>query len=130
MNNKVIIFDLFGTLVDMVPFKENESIMKMAETLELPYNEFVEAWFSIYKNRECGIFSSLEECIKEVCILLNKSCDFNKIIKAKDILLNYTDLILKPRPHIIETLDEFKKMGFKLVLNCINHYNLFLEKQA
>ncbi len=116
MKSKAVIFDLYGTLVDMVPFKENECVWEMAYLLGAPQQEFAQRWFDSFKQRELGEFSTVKACIEYVCNAMGVASESSKIMKATKALLDFTYQTLTPRVEAIETLNLLKKDGFKIGL--------------
>lgn len=116
MKFKAVIFDLYGTLVDMAPHKENECVWEMAYLLGAPQQEFARIWFKAFKQRELGEFATIKACIEYVCTAMDLASESSKIMKATKKLLDYTFEILTPRVEAIETLKSLKEDGFKIGL--------------
>ncbi len=116
MKPKAIVFDLFGTLVDMFPFEENECVWEMAYILEAPQQEFARSWFNSFKQRELGEFATIKASIEYVCNAVGIVPDSSKIMKATKTLLDFTFKTLTPRAEAMETLKLLKKEGFKIGL--------------
>lgn len=116
MKFKAAIFDLYGTLVDMFPFEENECIWEMAYLLGAPQQEFARSWFDTFKQRELGEFATVKAGIEYVCHAIGVASESPKIMKATKTLLDYTFQTLTPRAEAIETLELLKSDGFKIGL--------------
>ncbi len=116
MKSKAVIFDLYGTLVDMFPFQENECVWEMAYQLGAPQQEFARSWFDSFKQRELGKFATIKACIEYVCNAVGVTSESSKIMKATKTLLDYTFQSLTPRTEAIETLNLLKNDGFKIGL--------------
>ena len=116
MKFKAVIFDLYGTLVDMFPFEENECVWEMAFHLEAPQQEFAQRWLDSFNQRELGEFANVKACIEYVCRAMGVSAESSKIMKATKTLLDFTFQTLNPRVEAIETLNLLKSDGFKIGL--------------
>lgn len=116
MKYKAVIFDLYGTLVDMFPFKENECVWEMAFQLGASQPEFAQKWFDSFNQRELGEFATVKACIEYICRAVGVPSESSKIMKATKTLLDYTFQTLTPRAEAIETLNFLKGDGFKIGL--------------
>ena len=116
MKYKAVIFDLYGTLVDMFPFQENECVWEMAFHLGAPQQEFAQRWFDSFNQRELGEFANIKACIEYVCRMVGVPAESSKIMKATKALLDYTFQTLTPRKEAIETLNNLKNEGLKIGL--------------
>lgn len=116
MKFKAVIFDLYGTLVDMFPFKENECLWEMAFHLGAPQQEFAQRWFDSFNQRELGEFANVKACIEYVCRGVGVPPESSKIMKATKTLLDYTFQTLTPRAEALETLNFLKSDGIKIGL--------------
>lgn len=116
MKYKAVIFDLYGTLVDMSPFKENECVWEMAFHLEAPQQEFAQRWFDSFNQRELGEFATVKACIEYACRAVGVPTESSKIMKATKTLLDFTFRSLTPRTEAVETLKFLKKEGYKIGL--------------
>ena len=67
MKYKAVIFDLFGTLVNMYPWTESNNVLRqMAEHLTIPPEEFIDFWLVTFNERMTGTFRKYEDCIKYI----------------------------------------------------------------
>lgn len=118
---KAVIFDLFGTLVDIFSLREYESVLeKMAIHLKAPYASFHNVWMQTAKLRTTGVLPTLEENLEHICNELKISASNRQIQAACRVRCNYVKRALKPRKDAIETLSKLKAAGYKigLISNC------------
>jgi putative hydrolase of the HAD superfamily len=121
MKYKAVIFDLFGTLVDIFSLREYEAILeKMAAYLKAPYADFHNVWMQTAKMRTTGTLTTLEENLKYICQELKISVSPKQLEAARHVRFNYVKRALKPRKDAIKTLSRLKADGFKigLISNC------------
>ncbi|MGD0780141.1 MAG: HAD family hydrolase [Dehalococcoidales bacterium] len=121
MKYQAIIFDLFGTLVDIFSRREYESIVaEMASHLKIPYDDFYEIWMQLANKRTTGVFRNSEEHIEYICRELKVKVSASQIEAARRARFDYVARALKPRKDAIETLTQLQSDGFKigLISNC------------
>ncbi len=121
MKYKAVIFDLFGTLVDIFSRREYESIVaEMASKLKAPYDDFYKIWMQSAKMRTTGVFSTLEENLEYVCRELKIKPSASQVEAARDARFGYVARALTPRKDAIEVLYQLKLKGYKigLISNC------------
>jgi putative hydrolase of the HAD superfamily len=121
MKYKAVIFDLFGTLVDIFSVREYENILvQMASNLEAPYDNFRKIWMQTAKQRATGALGTLEENLWYICRELDLAVTIRRIEKAKQIRFDYVARALIPRKDAIDVLSKLKSSGYKIALisNC------------
>lgn len=121
MKYKAVIFDLFGTLVDMFPLAEYHSTLsEMASILAVSSEDFTRLWLETVNERFTGAFPTLESNIEHICQVIGMPLEDSHITEAVRILCQFTRRMFKPRPDTIETLIQFKELGCKtgLVSDC------------
>lgn len=121
MKYKAVIFDLFGTLVDVRSRSEYfDGLAQMASVLSVPSEEFMRLWLSTSKQRGTGIFSSIEANIEYICKELNVSAADNKVEEATSIRLNSAIHDMKVDKGGTEVVSHLKSKGYKVALisNC------------
>lgn len=120
MKFKVVIFDLFGTLVDGFVSSVGQMPQEMASALAVPYEQFMEIWGQTAKMRIIGAFETVEANIEYVCQALKVSPSTEQIEKAVEIRMEYIRQALRPRPDAINTPRELRSQGYKIGLlsNC------------
>ena len=117
MKYQAVIFDLFGTLVDMFPFQEHEHMLsEMAAVLSAPRPDFVRLWLETFHERRSGDFSTVEAEIEQVCQVLSLPLDAASITAATRIKVAFSRRILRPRPDAVETLTHLKAAGYPIGL--------------
>ncbi|MGD1119328.1 MAG: HAD family hydrolase [Dehalococcoidales bacterium] len=121
MKYQAVIFDLFGTLVDIFSQVEYYSVMReMMSVLKAPDDGFIKLWRDTDEKRSKGTFRTLEENLAYICRELNVPATASQINLAKRIRFDYIALVLTPRPGAIEVLSQLKSDGYKigLISNC------------
>jgi putative hydrolase of the HAD superfamily len=118
---QAVIFDLFGTLVDIFSRREYEDVIeKMAAVLKAPYDEFYKIWIQTANQRGTGSFRNLEENLQSICRELKVPVTSHQIEKAKQERFNYVSKALVPRKDAIMVLSHLKSTGYRtgLISNC------------
>lgn len=119
---KALIFDLFGTLVDVFSMNAHDAaVVAMADILQIPLSDFSPLWGDgTYTQRSNGTFTSIEENLAYICRHLKISPDEQRIQQAADVRYEFTRGALKPKPGALELLTLLKQEGYctGLVSNC------------
>jgi putative hydrolase of the HAD superfamily len=121
MKYQAVIFDLYGTLVDIFDPAGYYSVLReMISILGAPYNEFVKLWQSTAEKRATGAFRTLEENLVYICRELNVPVKSSQIALARWTRFDYIALSLAPKPGALETLAQLKTNHYKvgLISNC------------
>ena len=121
MKYKAVIFDLFGTLVDIYYHEDYFSVQReIISILKAPPDDFAKLWHDTADQRVTGVFRTLEENLAYICRELNLPTTKSRINLAKRVRFDYVALALTPRPGTIEVLSRLKSDGYKigLVSNC------------
>jgi putative hydrolase of the HAD superfamily len=121
MKFRAIIFDLFGTLVDDFGMSVGrQTYSKLAEVLEVPYEQFMPLWRQMSEMRSAGAFQTVEASIEHVCDTIGVRVGPEQMAKAVEIRLQQTRRALEPRPNAVTTLGRLKDEGYKIGLlsNC------------
>ena len=117
MKYKAVIFDLFGTLIDMFPLAEYHSTLsEMASILAVSSEDFTRLWLETVNERFTGAFPTLESNIEHICQVIGMPLEDSHITEAVRIRCQFTRRMFKPRPDTIETLIQFKEVGCKIGL--------------
>jgi len=117
MKYAAVIFDLFGTLVDIFSYSEyRKTLGEMEKVLKVPPTEFVDMWFNTVHERALGLFPTIEAHITDICRRLGVTAESVDIERAVQLKLRYTIDSLHPRVDTLETLALLKSMGLKLGL--------------
>ncbi len=114
MNIRVIIFDLFGTLVQQFPLDRFEtSLREMASHVGLDYQTFFNAWIGqTNTRRQTGAFSSFREEIARICQQNSIDPSEKGLSEAIRLRYEFTRSVLVPRPDAVSTLKSLKTMGY------------------
>lgn len=121
MKYKAVIFDLFGTLVDVFSRQEYESALaEMVSILKAPYDEFYKIWLQTASQRSTGVFRNLKENIEYICRELKISISDNQLKLARQVRFNFVVRALTPREDAIKVLSHLKSKGYStgLISNC------------
>ncbi|MBU7033303.1 MAG: HAD family hydrolase [Theionarchaea archaeon] len=121
MNYAAVVFDLFGTLVDIFSYSEyRRTLEEMEKILRIPPTQFVDMWSNTVHERALGLFPTIEIHISDICRRLGVRAESGDIEKAARLKLQYTIDSLHPRADTLETLSLLKSMGLKcgLVSDC------------
>lgn len=121
MKYQAVIFDLFGTLVDIFSRREYDSVVaKMVAILKVPPDDFFKIWLETAMMRTTGGFRTLEENLEYICRELKLSVSESQIKEAKRIRFDYVTRALTPRKDAIEVIASLKSAGYKigLISNC------------
>lgn len=119
---QALIFDLYGTLVDVFSLNEHDAaVVAMADILRIPLSDFSPLWGEgTYTQRSNGTFTSIEENLASICRHLKIPSDQQRIQQAADVRYEFTRGSLKPKPEALELLTLLKQDGYRtgLVSNC------------
>ena len=121
MRYQAVIFDLFGTLVDFRTEAEyREAAAKVARILGAPLNDFRKVWVSTLRDRDRGLFGSLEGDLENAARLLGLQTSVEQIRQAAEVRLKLYHKNLTPRRGAIETLTALRTSGLKtgLIAGC------------
>ncbi len=114
---RAVIFDLFGTLVDMFPFQEYERVLsEMANVLSVPLDDFQRLWGETFNERATGDFPTIEVNIEYICWALGMNVEAAQIEEASRIRFDFTRRSLTPRDDAVETLNLLRSAGHKIGL--------------
>ncbi len=117
MNTKAVIFDLYGTLIDLFSWEESHEVLSdVAKTLALPIKPFQKLWTDTYPELVTGVYPDDKSCLLELCRRLEVlpcEADLNAAIVIKN---EFTRRLMVPRPDAEETLMRLKAAGLKLAL--------------
>lgn len=121
MKYQAVIFDLFGTLVNIFSRQEYEKVIgEMASILQVPCDEFYRLWMQTASQRAVGAFPTLEENLKHICVELNIPVTDDRLTSASRARFDYVARSLVPKPDAIPVLSELRSRGCRtaLVSNC------------
>lgn len=116
-----VIFDLFGTLVGNLSYKEYQGVLKqMASILTVSFDAFQRLWSETAHERSLGIFQTSEDNIQYICKNLKVDTDDTKFELVTKIKNNYVSNVMKPEQDTIDTLSYLRSKGIKigLISNC------------
>ncbi len=121
MKYQAVIFDLFGTLVDIFSRREYESTLtEMVSILKVPYDDFYKIWMQTAKKRTTGVFKTIEENLEYICRELKIPTTEEQIKEATRVRYKYLTRALTPRQDAIKVISSLKSSGYKigLISNC------------
>jgi putative hydrolase of the HAD superfamily len=113
---RAVVFDLWDTIVDFDPTWSDLLNTGIAERLDVPYDRFVEVWYSdeLTRSRNVG---PIAPCVSAACEILGVTADHDDVLRWR---LELVSRALVPRPGLVETLAGLRGRGFRvgLVSNC------------
>ena len=121
MRFAAVIFDLFGTLVDLFPYQEYQhELREMAKVLCAPPDDLVRLWRDTWEERATGAIPTLEAIIEHLCHTLGLQPTEAQLAAAARIRLALTQRNLTPRRDAVATLEWLKTSGVKtgLISDC------------
>jgi len=131
MKYKAVIFDLFGTLVDIFSRAEYDRVLReMAAALSAPSDDFSRAWIAGGDARTLGIVTSPMGSLTEVCRQLGIASTPAQLEKASRARLDYYSRNMKPRRNAVEVLSQLRAHGCRtgLISNCATEVHASWEK--
>jgi putative hydrolase of the HAD superfamily len=121
MRYQAVIFDLFGTLVNIFSRQQYESALaEMVDILQAPYKEFEKVWYRTGKSRTVGEFRTIEENLEYISRELKVNYSPSQIQCACRVRMEFVARALTPKPDAMATLTRLKSGGYKigLISNC------------
>lgn len=120
MSCSVVIFDLFGTLVDDFASSAGQMHAEFVKALAVASEPFTKLWRQTTEMRVIGAFQTVEASIEYVCSLLGAQVTAEQMTRAVEIRLQSIKRTLTPRPDALETLARLKNDGYRIGLlsNC------------
>jgi len=121
MKYKAVIFDLFGTLVDIFSRAEYNQVLKeMATALSIATDDFSRAWIAGSDARTLGKVVSPMGSLIEICHGLGATPTQAQLDAASKARLDYYSRNMKPRPEAVELLTQLRLWGYctGLISNC------------
>ena len=118
---KVVIFDLYGTLVDSFTVIEyEESLKRTAQALGVPYDDYRRIWYETAFDRNTGVYPTTRDVMKYICQRLEVPVTEGHLDRARTIRLEFVRNELTPRTDSVFVLTELRKRGLKtgLISNC------------
>ena len=116
---KAVIFDLFGTLIDLPNYHENRD--EMADVLGIDRDVLEGEWAEVMHGLMTGSFPSIEAGLMHICRSLGVYPGEDQIKASARMRLEYSRDAFIPRPGVIETHAALKNRGYKvgLISNCM-----------
>ena len=118
MKYDAVIFDLYGTLIDL-PDTQEQGRAQMANILGVEVNRFLEAWGRFRLQRDTGLLT-VEESIVATIDYLGVAVEPDAIRAAKAVRYQSIRAQLAPRPGAISLLKTLEAQDYSLGLlsNC------------
>jgi putative hydrolase of the HAD superfamily len=117
MRYKAVIFDLFGTLVDLLSEEEYKAgHAQWTAVLNAPFDDFRKVWSSTIVERDTGRFGSLEGDLLNALGSLGLQATDDQIRQAVNTRLDLFRKNLAPRKGAVETLAALRARGLKTAL--------------
>ena len=112
-----VIFDLFGTLVDIFLVEEHDRMTaRMATALSAPAEPYTKLWVATFNQRATGAFATTEENIRHVVNELDLMPSDAQVEEAVRVRWDFSRDSLRPKPDAIETLKRLRQVGLKIGL--------------
>jgi len=121
LTKRAVIFDLYGTLIDLFSWETAQKVLaEMAEALSLPVKLFQRLWTDTYPERVTGAFPDSESYLLDLYKRLRTVPCETGLRTAIDVKNEFTRSLMVPRPDAEQTLTRLKQAGLKLGLltNC------------
>jgi len=121
MNYDAVIFDLFGTLVDVASKEAYRSWHHdLAAVLGVPGDAFHEAWVAAWPARYAGDLATIEACIEHACRAAGREPDPGAVREATRLRIEGVRRWLVPRPGAVEVLRRLRRAALKtgLISDC------------
>jgi putative hydrolase of the HAD superfamily len=121
MKYQAVIFDLFGTLVDIVSEEENKRVLReMASVINAPPDRFINMWQDTITKRMTGEFSDYQDCIRYISHDFGITVESSLVEQAASLRVKMEEQELTPREHAIELLSYLKgnKIKTGLISGC------------
>jgi putative hydrolase of the HAD superfamily len=113
---RAVVFDLWDTIVDFDVDASEALNRRIAQRLEVPYDRFVDVWYSVesFRNRNIGPIAA---CFTAACEALRVEADVDEIVGWR---LELTRRSLVPRDGLLQTLAALRERGLRigLISNC------------
>jgi len=117
MKHSAVIFDLFGTLVDIFSATEyREVLAAVAQAVGAPPEEFAATWRHGFDQRAVGAFGGVGGNIEHVARQLGLQPTEEQLAEAARLRLALTRRNLEPRPDAVETLSALRAAGRRIGL--------------
>ena len=117
MKYAAVIFDLFGTLVEIPSVRELEDVLtQMASVLSVSPDDFIQLWRRTSNRRSDGGFRSIEANIKYIGQELGVYPKDTQVGLATEIRFDYTRRLMTPRPDAVKVLSRLKLDSYKIGL--------------
>ena len=115
---KAVIFDLFGTLIDLPNYHENRD--EMADTLGVGRDELAREWANALHGLMTGSFSSIEAALIHICGRLGVNPSDERIRASARLRQRFSQDAIVLRPGVVETHTALRNRGYKvgLISNC------------
>jgi Predicted hydrolase (HAD superfamily) len=114
---EAVVFDLFGTLVPEFSKSDFfETVRDMARVLGADQDRFDEAWTQTAEARQTGVFSTVEDNVRHICMSLRVDASDAAVAAALDLRLELYRRWFHPRRGALETLLELKARDYPIGL--------------
>jgi putative hydrolase of the HAD superfamily len=120
MAYSAVIFDLFGTLAEFSALAHDRVLTAMAEALDLPPQEFGQAWQTAYLAQERGTLPAMEDALQQISTQIGRPQADAKVAKASQLYRDFQRRTLTPRPEALPMLAFLRQAGYAtgLISNC------------
>jgi putative hydrolase of the HAD superfamily len=118
---QAVLFDLFGTLIEVFSRREYDAVLDaMAARLEVPAERFRVTWHRTGYPRAVGLLPRGVDSLRQVLAELGLARDEAALESAVALRHDLCRRAMVPRPGVLETLAELRRRGLRvgLVSNC------------
>ncbi|MBN2077145.1 MAG: HAD-IA family hydrolase [Dehalococcoidales bacterium] len=126
MKYKVIIFDLFGTLVKNVLSSEyREMLVEITDILSVEQDEFINLWLENSDDHMTGRINNAD-CLSLVCRKIGIEMKEELSGKCLEVFTDHVRLKLEPPASTLTTLSDLRERGYDigLISNCSDEVSL------
>ena len=119
---RAVLFDLFGTLVPSQPLDSYRGMVDaVAETLDVPIDDFFPEWMKVNDGRLSGKFGSSETEIEVVASVFGVTPSADQMAKCVEVRRETVLSWLTPKPGALEALEKLRSDGVQvaLVSDCV-----------
>ena len=122
MPTRAVIFDLYGTLVELPSMDVRRALLaEMAAAMDIPRDAFVGAWMEGFWERQVGFFGTEERHLEHIAGRVGVTPDPRRVARAAEVALTFDrESLQATRSDAVDTLRALKDAGLRLGLisNC------------
>lgn len=117
LTTRAVIFDLFGTLIDLWPEDEHRALsVSIAETLGVPVADFLRLHQETYIGRSSGAYESIEANYAHICEQLGIPVSPERLAAAARLRVDFQRGGMAPREDAVPTILALRERGYAIGL--------------